>query len=411
VPDLDERFRALARTPAPDLWTDITEREPTAVAPSTRPGHRWVAAVAAALVSVAGFAIVVVAFRGETEPVERPSAPPVSALRGAIAATLPIGEDPRSVAYGAGSVWVAVSNNDGTFGGRILRIDPTTNEIVAEISAEAIPGWEVGGGAMVVTDESVWVTGDVEAPGDFDSPGGGSDAAVVRIDTATNEVVDVFPLDGTSGADLTFLDGELWVLVFGDESVDHSMEVVRVDPATGEVLTRTPLSSGWAHTLVAADGHLVTYEGGDRAVNVDGHITSINPDSAVATRVEVPSRYFEGGPVMWGNQVWITSGRDFARFDPPSATVISGGADLDPERFALCCGFVEADDRAIWFLGFNGVDGGGPVRLAAFDPASGDVSELAIVPEGNPVAMAVAPDSVWILNYEGTLTRVDLVPA
>ncbi|MGH2525410.1 MAG: hypothetical protein ACRDG2_01570 [Actinomycetota bacterium] len=334
--------------------------------------------------------------------------PDSETLRAEIAATIRVGEDVRSVIYGARSVWVAVSNNDGTFAGRILRVDPATNDIVAEIPVETIPTWEVGGGAMVVEGDNLWITGGVEAPGGFGSLGGGSDAAVTRIDVATNEVTDVFTLGGDVGADLAFLDGDLWVLLFGDESVDNSMEVVRVDPETGAVLTRIPLSSRWAHTLVPADGRLVVYEGGNGAVNIDGHLTSIDPAAGVTTKVDVPSGYFEGGPVVWRGELWFAWDRGFARFDPASNTVTGGGQALDPTRYALCCGLVEADDRRIWFLGYDGLQVEGPVRLTLFGPTTDAVTELVTLGDENPVAMAVAPDSVWILNYEGTLTKVDL---
>jgi Tol biopolymer transport system component len=340
-----------------------------------------------------------------------PEPSPDEAIRGEIATTFPVGEDVRSVVYGAGSVWVAVSNNDGTFGGRILRIDPTTNEIVAEIPVEAIPGWEVGGGAMVVTDDSVWVTGDVEAPGNFESPGGGSDAAVVRIDVATNEVVDVFTLGGTGGADLTFLDGVLWVLAFGDESVD-SMEVIRVDPSTGSVLARIPLRTNWAHTIAATAGRLHVIEYANLSPEKPGgQMTSIDPATNVATSAEIRSSYSAIGPVVWRDQAWAWIEGGFARFDARTGEVIDRSPALDPRRLSLGRMSVEADDRGIWFLGYNGLEGGGPVRLALFDPATGAVSEVVTLGEGNPIAMAVAPDSVWILNNEGTLTRVDLIGA
>jgi dipeptidyl aminopeptidase/acylaminoacyl peptidase len=130
--------------------------------------------------------------------------------------TFAVGEDVLSVTYGDGSVWVAVSNNNGTFAGQILRIDPVTHELQHEIPVDAIPTWEVGGSAMVVADGSLWVAGSMEAPGAFDDPGGGADAAVIQIDTSTNEVVERFELGGTHGADLTFSSGDLWVLLFGD---------------------------------------------------------------------------------------------------------------------------------------------------------------------------------------------------
>jgi dipeptidyl aminopeptidase/acylaminoacyl peptidase len=76
-----------------------------------------------------------------------PTPPPMDAE---VVDTFAVGPDVRSVVFGEGSVWVATSNNDGSEGGRILRIDPETHEVQAEIPVEVIPTWEVGGGAMVV---------------------------------------------------------------------------------------------------------------------------------------------------------------------------------------------------------------------------------------------------------------------
>ena len=321
--------------------------------------------------------------------------------------TFSVANDVRSVAYGGGSVWVAASKDDGRFGGRILRIDPSTHDVQAEIQVDAIPTWEVGGGAMVFADGDLWVAGDLEAPGAFDEPGGGSDAAVVRIDTSTNDVVETFELGGTNAADLTFLDGELWVLVFGDESVDHRMEVVRVDPESGDVLSRVPLETGWAHSIVAAAGLLVVLEGGEEATNTRGVAAVIGPVTADVTRTDIPSHTFVPTPVVWREQVWVGIEPGFAHFDlERGAFPFTPGVSFDPDDM-VCCGFAEADDRGIWFLTTGSPESPGqPLKL--FGPATGEVRELALVDEGTPVAMAVAPDSVWILNYEGTLTHVAL---
>ena len=127
--------------------------------------------------------------------------------------TFAVGQDVRSVAYGEGSVWVAASNLDGSSAGHIVRIDPETHEMQADIPVEVIPTWEVGGGAMVVSEGSLWVTGAIEGAG----VDGNNDAAVIRIDASTNEVAQTFTLGGEVGADLAFMGGDLWVLVFGDE--------------------------------------------------------------------------------------------------------------------------------------------------------------------------------------------------
>jgi TolB protein len=322
--------------------------------------------------------------------------------RAEVVETFDVGQDARSVAFGDGSVWVAASNNDGTFGGRIIRIDPETHDVQAEIPVDAIPTWEVGGGAMVVEDGSLWVTGGIEASGSA----GAADAAVVRIDTSTNEFAETFELGGEMGADLTFLDGDLWVLVFGDETVDHRMEVVRVDPETGDVTTRIPLETRWAHTIAAVDGRLVVLEAGKGGTNVDGSALAIDPATGSIEGATIPSETFVPMPVLWRGQVWIGLDPGFVRFDPLDAGFPDPLVTLDPAD-AGCCGFLEADDRGIWFLSPD-PSGGSGRRLLVFDPSTGEVHDLVTLDEGDPVAMALAPNAVWILNYEGTLTHIEL---
>jgi dipeptidyl aminopeptidase/acylaminoacyl peptidase len=328
--------------------------------------------------------------------------PSMPASTAEVIETFAVGQDVRSVAYGEGSVWVAASNLDGTSAGHIVRIDPETHEVQADIPVEVIPTWEVGGGAMIVDSGSLWVTGAIEGPG-ID---GVSDAAVIRIDASTNEVVTTFDLGGHVGADIAFLDGDLWVLLFGDERVDHAMEVVRVDRGTGHVLARFTLDAAWAHSLVAADGRLITIVGGENAVNEDGRMIVIDPAASEPSRIQMPSRDHSTTPVLWRGQGWVSLEPGFIRFDPLTEGFIQPPIML-PARYADCCGFLEGDDRGIWFVTADS-NGGPDPGLVLFDPASAEVTELATLDEGTPVAMAVAPDSVWILNYEGTLTHVDL---
>ena len=405
--DLDERFRSLSRTRSPDLWSEIEAREPSRSPLQPSLARRAAAAAVALVLAGVGLGLAALSFGSSTEPQPLEPAPahqqiPTSAE---VVETFEVGPDVRSVAYGERSVWVATSGNDGSFGGRIVRIDPETHEVQAEIPVDVVPTWEVGGGAMVVRDGSLWVAGSLEAPGAFDDPGGGADAAVIRIDTSTNEVAQTFELGGTHGADLTFLDGEPWVLLFGDETVDNAMEVVQVDMETGDEGPRFVLDASWAHTIVAVDGKLVTAVGGNDAVNVDGRVVLIDPATGAISSSGIPMRSFTPMPVLWQGQVWTSTDPGFVRFDP-----LAGGFPEPPialtSRFGDCCGFLEADDRGIWFLSPD--PEGRSTHLNLFVPATGEATSLAELDEGSPVAMAIAPDSVWVLNYEGTLTHVAL---
>jgi hypothetical protein len=225
---------------------------------------------------------------------------------------------------------------------------------------------------------------------------------VIRIDTSTNEVARTFDLGGHVGADLTFLDDDLWVLLFGDDG----MELVRADRETGQLIARFRLTANWAHTLMATDGRLITAVGGDEAVNVDGRMIQIDPATGVVSQIDVPTRSFTPMPVLWRGQVWLSTDPGFVRFEPLAAGFSGPPVTLGP-RFGGCCGFVEADSRGMWFLSPD-PDGRTGQLLHLFDPDTGEARELATLDEGTPVAMAVAPDALWILNYEGTLTHVRL---
>jgi TolB protein len=333
-----------------------------------------------------------------------PSPDALVPTRAEVVETFDMGQDARSLVFGDGSVWVATASADGS--GRIVRIDPETYDVQAVISVGPIPTWEVGGGAMVFADGDLWVAGDLNKLGGLARPGGGADAAVVRIDPSTNEVVQVFAMGGVGAADLTFLEGDLWVLVFGDETVDHRMEVVRVDPETGDVTTRIPLETRWAHTIAAVDGRLVVLEAGKGGTNVDGSALAIDPATGSIEGATIPSETFVPMPVLWRGQAWIGLEPGFARFDPLAGAFPEAPISLDPGD-VTCCGFLEADDRGIWFLSPD-PSGGSGRRLLVFDPATGEVHDLVTLDEGDPVAMAIAPNAVWILNYEGTLTHVEL---
>ncbi|MGH2675771.1 MAG: hypothetical protein ACRDKA_02125 [Actinomycetota bacterium] len=123
------------------------------------------------------------------------------------------------IAVGEGSLWVPLHGPHGS-GDRasILRIDPTANEVVAEIP---VPG---GPADLTVGAGSVWVVGYAE---------GGH--VVSRIDPTANRVVSTVPLpEGTSGGPIVATDDAVWVGATGDTTA----ELLRLDRRTGQVLDR-----------------------------------------------------------------------------------------------------------------------------------------------------------------------------
>jgi streptogramin lyase len=117
-------------------------------------------------------------------------------------------EDYSQIAVGLGAVWVTAD------GGKLHRIDPTTNRLVATILVGGpIQGVAAAGGA-------IWVTRPTEGVGEL-----------IRVDPATNRVSGRPIKVGPGPVAVLYAFGALWVTNSSPPSV------VRVDPSTGKVST------------------------------------------------------------------------------------------------------------------------------------------------------------------------------
>lgn len=143
-----------------------------------------------------------------------------------VTATVPVGDAPWDIAIGDGAVWIT---NEG--GDSVSRIDPDRAEVTATIDVGALPG------AVAATADAVWVT--IDRSSSFDEEDG-----LVRIDPATNEVVDTLSIADPNDVVET-ADG-LWVSNFIDGTV------TRIDPRAGEV--RDTVDVGPNPTALATDG-------------------------------------------------------------------------------------------------------------------------------------------------------------
>jgi hypothetical protein len=312
-----------------------------------------------------------------------------------VTATTDLGKDyAGSLAYGEGSIWVAVSGAPD-YGGKVLRIDPATNEVIAEITTDVVPSWEVGGGGITVAAGSVWLTGPIKTTERRDGSGGYlREAGLVRIDPATNQVVTTIRLGGDSGSDVVVTDEGVWTLVFANSC----MEVAQVDPATGEIVRRIELDATYGHFLLRVGPYVVA------AVNARGdagigetQIVAIDPTDGAILGSNMLDDY--AWPASDGSSLWLVSSRGLDQIDPATGAVVAGPYDIAATGDALAV----ADGR-VWFLQpESGRD------LAAFLVSTLTVDvHVDLPPSATPIAIALSPDSAWVLTYEGQLLRVDL---
>lgn len=126
-----------------------------------------------------------------------------------VVANISVPSEPHRVAYGEGAVWVANWHTNS-----VSRIDPATNQVVGEPIPIGFPAGNIAAGLG-----SVWVTSDYRSPVDS-AP---EDVALVRIDPATNQAVEVILLGGHP-IDVEIAGGAVWVSVQGPD------RIVRINP-------------------------------------------------------------------------------------------------------------------------------------------------------------------------------------
>lgn len=188
-------------------------------------------------------------------------------LEPAVTAVISVGPQPTDVAIGAGAVWVSVPAHEPHHEGRVVRIDPATNEVVARIPVEeyveeiaASEGsvwgnaieWAAGGptfslvridagtneivaripnvsGPLAVGDGGVWA---VDRAGARAGPEG---STLLRVDQGSSAVVERIPL-GVAALDIEFGEGFVWVL--SSEPEPGAGDILQVDPTTSEIVAR-----------------------------------------------------------------------------------------------------------------------------------------------------------------------------
>jgi hypothetical protein len=319
-------------------------------------------------------------------------------VTGRVVETVPL-KGGNAVTYGAGSIWVATLGYGSP--DRLVRFDPRTGEKLAEITVRGVTSWGVGGGRIAFGAGGVWVVG---------SDGG--EAVAQRIDPAVNEVVQTVALGNGHPADVAVDESTVWVTLFPGADLNHT-EVVKLDPATGSVTARISLETPYAREVSAAEGTVWVIEREVHRSTVGrGLVVRVDPTTGGIIRAiergNVGALDMDEGALWVATLTWrdeVDGEFSLIRVDPVTGQVLDEEVALDPYRVF---NMIDAAFGAVWFFG-PGPDGSGTV-IARMDPANEEVeSVVSLLQELGPIDMAVTPDSLWVVNHEGSITRMDLI--
>jgi len=333
------------------------------------------------------------------QPVPASGATPVSTpslASASVSDPIPIESSPgyvSAVTSGFGSVWISSYNE--SLEGWITRLDLASGEKLARISTgDVFPTWEIGGGGLTVGNGSLWLAGAAAAPGEV----GGVHAFLVRVDPDTNAIMARIDLGTGSGAGVAVDDSGVWALSFSvADSGTTRMLVTRVDPSSNAVVATIPLDATYGHYIFAVEGSIVVQTNAVRHDTVAGTVLDIIDPATNTIERSVPL-----GSYAWAAAaeagLWAIDGRTIKAIDPATGEV------LDTWEISNTGDAAAVGEGGVWFL-----DPSHRAAVHRFDPAIGLVdASVKLDRDSTPIAIAVAPRSVWVLNYEGTVTRVAL---
>ena len=219
--------------------------------------------------------------------------------------------------------------------------------------------------------------------------------------------ISIVSLGNAHPADVAVDDSTVWVTLFGGPDLDHTA-VVKLDSTTGSVTARISLETPYAREVAAAEGVVWVLEREVHRSTVGrGLVVRVDPDTEGIVRAvergNVGALDMDDGALWVATLTWrdeVDGEFSLIRIDPVTGQVLDEEVALDPYRVF---NMIDAAFGAVWFFGAD--SDGSETVIARLDPATAVVTlprELA------PIDMAVTPDSLWVVNYEGSITHVDL---
>ncbi len=396
--------------PPADLWAVATERAGRITdvplhrsgrgsrtpSPGAPTGWRRVAivVVAFALFALAGaFAWRIINRNQPTVrvPVNTPSDVPEH-LQAQVIDQIDVGPFPQAIAVGEGGVWVDVPANAPGASPEIVRIDPNSDRVVARIPVPE------GESDIAAGEGSVWATRDSR------TQGGQLVLQTLRIDPATDEIIATLP---DVGGQVAVGDGYLWALAAGPGDTPTTTLLVKIDPDTGSVVGSQPLGATVTNIAIGGGYVWLTTVPDPRIGNLQAN-TLIQVDVStlqVLHTLRVTGLSSSDSPVFAGEVLWvptccINNNVSLVRVDPATGERVGDPVDVgDGLPFADGFGHV-------LLMSERGA-------LSDLNPASGNLEALAKsdwpAAHGTTVFDPTS-GSVWVSNYQRTVTRIDVRP-
>ena len=335
-----------------------------AAVPKAGGSHRRAIVIAALIAAVAGLATAIVvnlAAGGDS-----PGNPAGTVVGDPVRAAVPsdLAWDIR-----AGDGYAFVGKRPRTAGGRdtVARIDARTMKVTDPFYSESDADTRVSSQRLEVADGQLWIDSGLDH--------------VTRVDVRTGKATDVPMPAASPSRKLMVTDGAVWILD------PDKRRVVTLDARTGAL-------KGKPVPLPAAPNPLWDVGGGYAWVPVDrGTVLAVGDGKLLKTRLGSDART----AVTFVNGTLYTAidRKSFGRYDIRTDTV---GTPLRiPKGAAEAFAFRGSDVWAIYPL----------ERVARrFDATSGKQIGTDIELPRTPLDIAASAEGVWILNQDGTVTKI-----
>ena len=318
---------------------------------------RWLVAAIAVLVLIAAGTItgVIVTHRPKhTLSALPPNSVAIIDANGAMHDAIPVGQSPEGLAYGAGSLWVAETDDDA-----VQRVNPKTHEVIQTIPVGSDPV------ALTVSGNHVWVANS-------------TDSTVTEIDADTNRVVGD-PIDvGALPAAIAAGPTGVWVA----DSGDNDVRLIDTDSAT----VKKTVSVGEGPDGLLVDGSTLWVANGR-----DRTLTHLDAATGNNLSGSIPVGAGAIGMALAAGSLWVANQADLSvtRIDPTSGATLATIPVRDgPTSVAALRGRVWVSDQY-------------DATVAEIDPATNRVSHHAT---GSSVhGVAAVGNSLWVTSRAASI--------